>query len=380
MSKPVILIPGLGASILINKKHPYNNYFGKKILSNRWVNLYPMSSKYMERWKQDMYMEFKRDSNQKIIGYDLNPDIQPYDVYGIQGIQNLVHEFDQLTEPYKQMLQHTFHYQYMYDLNTMLQSMDYSPKKNLIGMPYDFRSILDPSLRTNYFKDLKHTIETKYYQYRKKVVLISHSLGGILLKWFLTEHVDERFTDTYIDQIIIVNSPFGGTPNAVKACMLGEFYVPFMQSLFASFTGKVSGIIMSLPNPLCYKSSDIFIHMDESNPITLDSIYKRSHSSFEAWNDLYRPYLSIISKPLNIPTHIILSTDNQTAKSFYIKNKSNSPYKIEYDMNGDGLIPSKSLHYATKLFYNYTMLHIPKSDHVGILSHPLFLDKIKNCL
>ena len=382
MSKPIIIIPGLGASILINRKQPYNYYFGNKILNNRWVNLNPFSTKYMERWKKDMYMDvIRNDTTNKIIGYQYNNDIVPYDMYGINGIQNLVHEFDRLNLPYRYILQEAFHYQYMYDLNQHLIQFDYTPHKNLIGMPYDFRLMLDPTKRTEYFKKLKYIIEHKYCEYNQKTFIISHSLGGIIFKWFLSEYVDQQFIDKYIDKIIIVNSPFGGTPNAIKACLFGEFYVPFMQSLFSDFTGKVSGIVMSLPNTLCYKNNDTFIHIDNSSkPIKFESLFNSSNLSFQLWEDLYLPYINSISKPINVNTKLVISTENQTAKCFYTKNLKTAPYKIDYDMNGDGLIPSKSLNYATKIFNHYEMLHIPKSDHVGILSHPIFLNHIEKWL
>ena len=384
MNKSVLLIPGLGASILINRKHPYNYYFGKKVLNNRWVNLYPLSKKYMDRWKDDMRMEFEEDPvTRRILGYTaLNEDIVPYDVGGIHGIQNLVHEFDKLTDPYRNIMEETFHYQYMFKLNNRLMELGYIPKETVIGMPYDFRTILDPVVRGAYFKSLKEVIiETYLKQGGRKLMVVSHSLGGIIFKWFLTEYVDEAFIEKYIDTLVIVNSPFGGTPNAVKACTIGDFYVPFMYPLFKDIVHRVSGIIMSLPNPLCYKESDTFVHMEDTNEtIGMSDFYKNEGISFRVWKDLYRPYLDTICKPIQVRTKIVLSTENQTAKRFYTKNIESAPYKIDYDMNGDGLIPEKSLQYAGRVFDNHEMLCIPRSDHVGILSHPLFLQKIEEWL
>ena len=380
MSKPVLLVPGFGGSMLISKKHPYNNYFNRKVLNNRWINLYPLSAKYMERWKNDMRMELKRDPHtHRIVSYNhINEDIQPYDLYGIQGIQNLVPEFDHLNENYQQFLENTFHYQYFYNLNNRLLEMDYLPYENLIGMPYDFRTILDPGVRNSYFRKLKVVIQSRVKKFGAKMFVISHSLGGILFKWFLSEYVDQAFMDKYIDCFVMVNTPFGGTPSAVKASLIGEFYIPFMHSLFSQFTSKVSGIIMTLPNPLCYKESDVFLHLENpKDSISLHSFHHKHHLPFEIWKDLYLPHLHKIAKPLDVKSKLVLSTENQTAKAYYSNNLHSAPFKIDYDMNGDGLIPSKSLTYGTKLFHNYEMLNIPKTDHVGILTHPLFLDKIE---
>ena len=256
--------------------------------------------------------------------------------------------------------------------------MDYLPYENLIGMPYDFRTILDPGVRNAYFEKLKHVIKSRVKKFGGKMFVISHSLGGILFKWFLSEYVDQAFIDKYIDCFVMVNAPFGGTPSAVKASLIGEFYIPFMHSLFSQFTSKVSGIIMTLPNPLCYKDSDVFLHLENpKHSISLHTFYHKHHLPFEIWKDLYLPYLHTIAKPLDVKSKLVLSTENQTAKAYYSKNLDSAPFKIDYDMNGDGLIPSKSLTYGTKLFHNYEMLNIPKTDHVGILSHPLFMSKVE---
>ena len=106
--------------------------------------------------------------------------------------------------------------------------MDYVPCENLVGMPYDFRTILDPGVRNTYFQKLKHVIQSRSKKYGSRVFIISHSLGGILFKWFLSEYVDEAFIDKYIDCFVMINTPFGGTPSAVKASLIGEFYIPFM--------------------------------------------------------------------------------------------------------------------------------------------------------
>jgi len=382
MSKPIFLVPGFGGSLLYNKRHPYNHYFNHKVLNNRWINLYPLSSKYMDRWKKDMHMEFKQNNTGTFIGYHkINSDIEPYDMYGIEGVQNLVPEFNYLNDNYRQLLQNTFHYQYFYTLNQHLIQNGYEPKKNLIGMPYDFRLILDPHIRNDYFNKFKNTIELKCKIYNKKAIIVCHSMGGILFKWFLSTHVNQRFIDKYIDTFVLINTPFGGTPSAVKACTVGDFYVPFMHSLFSNFTSKVSGIIMTLPNHLCYKESDTFMHLEnESDSIKLNSLLHSSHNSFQAWRDLYLPYIDIIATPIDVKAKIILSTENQTPKSFYSKNINSTPFKVDYDLNGDGLVPSKSLNYATRLFKNYDIVHIQKSDHAGVLSHPILLHHIDTLL
>jgi hypothetical protein len=378
MSTPIVLIPGFGGSLLYNKRKPYNYYFNHKVLSNKWANLYPLTFKYMKRWKNDMNLDFDISDN-KIIGYkNFNRDIIPYDLYGIQGIQNLVPEFNYLKDNYKDMLEEAFHYQYYNALNKHLIHIDYKPKENLIGIPYDFRLILDPKIRDRLFRQIKHIIVKKYKEYNKKCIIISHSMGGILFKWFLSEYVDDKFVDNYIDKLILINTPFGGTPSSVKAVILGESYIPFTYSMFLEYTSKFSGILMTLPNHLCYNDNDVFLTFkDDNKNITLKTLKTSNHISFQAWRDLYLPYIETINKPISIDTKIIISNENQTPKHFYTKNQDTFPYKIEYDLNGDGLIPSKSLNYAKQIFKNNEMLYIKNSDHTGVLANDVVIENIE---
>lgn len=379
MSPPVIVVPGFGGSLLYNKRKPYNYYFNHKVLSNKWANLYPLTFKYMKRWKNDMNLDFDIDNDGKIIGYkNFNRDIIPYDLYGIEGIQNLVPEFDYLKDNYKNMLEEAFHYQYYYALNQHLLKLDYKPKENLIGIPYDFRLILDPKIRDRLFRQMKNIIVKKKKEYNKKCIIISHSMGGILFKWFLSEYVDESFVDNYIDKLVLINTPFGGTPSSVKAVILGESYIPFTYSMFLEYTSKFSGILMTLPNNLCYNDSDVFLTLKDSNEnITLKTLKTSDNRAFKAWRDLYLPYIDKINRPISIDAKIVISNENQTAEHFYTKNTEMYPYKIDYDLNGDGLIPSKSLNYTKNIFKHNETLYIKNSDHTGVLASDILINKIE---
>ena len=49
--KPVIIVPGLGGSLLINKKTPTKIIFNKEVINNRWININPFSQQYISKWK-----------------------------------------------------------------------------------------------------------------------------------------------------------------------------------------------------------------------------------------------------------------------------------------------------------------------------------------
>lgn len=376
MTKPVLIIPGLGGSLLVNVKKPTKTIFKKEVLYNRWLNLHPYSPSYMMQWKEDMQCELKLQ-NRVVVGYkNYNPDIQPYDLYGINGIQNLVGDFELLNKGYQDTFENMFHYRYFYKVNGALLSKGYTPREDLIGFPWDFRLILDPIIRLRTFALLHHKISEVVKHQGEKITIVTHSIGGIFFKWFLEEYTTEEWVHSHIERLVLANAPFGGTPSTIKAVLVGEYYLPFLNKLFVDELRFNSSIIMSLPNPIAYHTNEIFWKTDKEN---INIHQYRNHMdeniSFQLWNDLYKSYLQIIAKPNSIPTTIFKSIGIETPSKFYSKTLTDVPYKVEYT-DGDGTVPSTSLSTAANIFPNHTIVSLKHVGHSDVISHPLFISNI----
>lgn len=381
MTKPVLIIPGFGGSLLVNVKKPTKTLFKKEVIYNRWLNLHPYSPGYMMQWKEDMQCELQMHKH-KIVGYkNYNLDIQPHDLFGIEGVQNLVGDFEVLNKAHQDTFENMFHYRYFYHVNQALLKKGYKPKKNLIGFPWDFRFILDPAVRLHTFATLHHKIEEVVKHQGQKMVIVTHSLGGVFLKWFLEDYTTHEWANEHIDRIILANAPFGGTPSAIKAILIGDYYVPFLNKLFVDELRVNSAIIMGLPNCITYKSTDTFWKTDKHQSINLHLYhhYKDQNVSFRIWDDLYHSHIQRIAKPHSIPTTIFHSIGIETPYMFYSKTFNDSPYKIEYT-DGDGMIPSDSLVTATNIFPNHTVITLKDVGHSDIISHPLFISHIMDSL
>jgi hypothetical protein len=379
----------VGGSILVKRGQEHKTVFRQKVVDNRWMNITPFAKESIQRWKQDMQIDVLRDkSHGKIIGFhNYDKDIYAYDMKGIEGISNIVPEFDLLAGYYQDILHRHFQFRYFGTLCDYMKSHGYESKENLFGLPYDPRIILDTNYRLHYFQTIKETIEESIFKNkgRNKPVIVSHSLGGVLLKWFLTEYVSESWIDSHIEKIYILNSPFGGTSMALRVILSGEYYVPMFHQEFKDPLQKMSGIIMCLPNEHAYHPTEALVKIDEMEQvIRLMDFNHHPNIAFEIWRDLYQPQLSTIMKPLslNIPCDILIGNSKETIQKFKIKKEGELPYYSRFEF-GDGQVPKRSLEIARKLFLGKQIqyLEIPDSNHIDIISHPVFIDKItEDCL
>lgn len=112
-----------------------------------------------------------------------------------------------------------------------------------------------------YFKKLTNYIELLYQSFNKKVILISHSLGGPIIKLFL-HNKSQSWKNKYINKWFSISGAFGGTPIATRAILTGyDFGFPvdstffkYLQQLQSSFPSSYyllpSKNIKSLSNVL----------------------------------------------------------------------------------------------------------------------------------
>jgi pimeloyl-ACP methyl ester carboxylesterase len=378
---PIFMLPGLSGSVLVNVKAPRKVVFGKKIVDNRWLNIHPYSMNYMKRWKNDMKCDFRMLEG-KISGYkNINHDIQPYDLYGVEGIQDVVGDFELLSKPYQDALHNIFNYRYFYDVNQVLLEKGYVAGDDLIGFPWDFRLILDPVIRGHVFSLLYHKIEGVVAEKGEKVVLMGHSLGGVLIKWFLDGYATREWYEEHVERLVLINVPFGGTPSAVKALFIGDYFVPYFNQFFVEELRHNSGIVMGLPNRLGYNVNDVFWYSDDTKKsVTMKDYLSLSSGEenvgFKLWHDLYQRELGYLEKVNYLPVTIVNSIGIETPGCYWSKSVKDTPYKVVSE-DGDGIIPTRSLNVGLELFPNYKLMLLPKTNHTQAISHPKFLEYIR---
>lgn len=374
--KPIVLIPGIGGSILVDRTQTHKQFMHWKLLDNRWLNIYPYHPSSVKRWKKDMAYQMLRDKgpHQHIVGFTNyeNPNIDVYDMGGTQGMKDVVSEFLLLSKEHQQNLELQYHFRYFHSVCEHFYKMGYEDHRNLIGLPYDFRLALDPTARREMFEAFQTQIEQAVKRNRYPCVVVTHSFGGIMFKWFLhSPWIDDAWIKEHIYRWVCISCPFGGSAQTIPAVTSGDFYLPMFYKLFKEELATNSAMIACLPNMIGYDPHHPLI-IDPNHKYTIrdyHSLAKKGYLAFEIWRDLYEPYLNMLCTPLSLKTHIVRANQMDTPDTYYVKSLEEYPYKRDY-VHGDGVVANHSLSaYRKVLVPSLTKdMIVPFSDHTSLIS------------
>ena len=257
---PILLCPDIGGSKLYNKD---------KLIWPVPQHLSPFMSS-SESWKNI----FELDQNGK-------------DKKNISIKADIVGKLDSINILYKygKTISYSFH-----PLIFSLKRHNYKEDINLFGAPYEFRKISNFTLLLDFFTQLKEKIEFSLKKNKKPIILVGHTLGGIILNIFLTYHVSNKWKKSHIHKFIAIHVPFMGCNIADMALEGG--------------TNEGIGI-----RSLAYKTNKWY-HSIEKNTSGIHLLSTRSPNKFIQKLLIYR------RQDPNVPIHIIqgispLITENE---------------------------------------------------------------------
>ncbi|KAJ8478096.1 hypothetical protein OPV22_021823 [Ensete ventricosum] len=225
---PVVLVTGMGGSIL----NARNRKSGSII--RVWVRLLLANFEF----KKYLWSLYNPDT-----GYteSLNVDdeiVVPEDDYGLQAIDildpSLWAKLLRLTDVY-----------HFHDMIDMLIGCGYEKGTTLFGFGYDFRQ----SNRIDKTVDgLKQKLETAFKASGgKKVNIISHSMGGLLVKCFMSLHNDDFAK--YVNNWICIACPFQGAPGCIYDSLLtGLQFVYGFESFFFVSRWTMHQLLIECPS------------------------------------------------------------------------------------------------------------------------------------
>jgi hypothetical protein len=175
----------------------------------------------------------------------------PFDFGGVMGICNIVPQLRNIDEYLNKIfhldgniIDRTYNYSYFSTIvNTLIDDYEYEPYVNLMGLPYDYRYIGDFDKRQDYFYNVQGAIEHAVNLNGVKVVVVAHSLGGLLIHNFITSFVDDEWINNHIEEFVTVNSPYGGAPQSL---FIGFDKANMIYNTYRHFTG----LHLCFPNEL----------------------------------------------------------------------------------------------------------------------------------
>ncbi|KAG0544434.1 hypothetical protein BDA96_02G275300 [Sorghum bicolor] len=235
--EPVLLVSGMGGSVL-NARRKSNPKFDLRV----WVRILFANLDF----KKYLWSLYNADT-----GYveSLDDDVEivvPEDDHGLFAI-------DILDPSWFVELLHLSMVYHFHDMIDMLINCGYEKGTTLFGYGYDFRQSnrIDKAMA-----GLRTKLETAYKTSGgKKVNLISHSMGGLLVRCFMSMNPDV-FTK-YVNKWICIACPFQGAPGCINDSLLTglQFVYGFESFFFVSrwamhqLLVECPSIYEMLPNP-----------------------------------------------------------------------------------------------------------------------------------
>ncbi|XP_057471467.1 phospholipase A(1) LCAT3-like isoform X2 [Actinidia eriantha] len=225
---PVLLVSGMGGSILQSKWKRFG------LQTRVWVRLFLADLEFKQKlWSlynpQTGYTESLDDSSEIVV---------PEDDYGLYAIDildpSIFVKVVHLTEVY------LFH-----DMIDMLIGCGYKKGTTLFGYGYDFRQSIRIDKLIN---GLKEKLEIAYKASgERKVNIISHSMGGLLVMCFMSLHND--VFSKYVNKWICIACPFQGAPGCINDSLLtGLQFVEGFESYFFVSRWTMHQLLVECPS------------------------------------------------------------------------------------------------------------------------------------
>ncbi|KAL9224395.1 hypothetical protein vseg_000431 [Gypsophila vaccaria] len=208
---PVLLVPGIAGSILEAVDE-------RGHVERVWVRILGADHEF----RRLLWSRFD-PSTGRTVSLDPNTTIKvPDDRYGLYAIDVL--------DPDVMLGRESFYY--FHDMITEMIKWGYQEGKTLFGFGYDFRQSNRLQETMSRFAEKLEAVYTA--SGGKRINLISHSMGGILVKCFMSLHAD--VFEKYVQNWIAISAPFQGAPGYVTSALLNgcSFVDGWEQNLFIS--------------------------------------------------------------------------------------------------------------------------------------------------
>ncbi|KAL1542580.1 Phospholipase A(1) lcat3 [Salvia divinorum] len=225
---PVLLVSGIAGSILNSKKKKSGSE------TRVWVRILLANLEFKKKlWSmynpETGYTETLDDSTEVVV---------PQDDYGLYAI-------DILDPSLFVKLLHLTDLYHFHDMIDMLDGCGYKKGTTLFGYGYDFRQ----SNRIGQLMDgLKEKLEAAYKASGgRKVTVISHSMGGLLVSCFISLHND--IFAKYVNKWITIATPFQGAPGCINDSLLtGLQFVEGFESFFFVSRWSMHQLLVECPS------------------------------------------------------------------------------------------------------------------------------------
>jgi hypothetical protein len=389
--KPILLVPGFGGSKLVvncpkRKKHIKTE---GKIPKNDFINL---SNVFTKQWEEMFNLKYDYET-----GIIVEDSIDAYDFGGVDGIRNLCEDCSKIDNVLSQVFKseliiNLYNYKYFDTIiKHLIDDHGYIAGVDLSGVPYDFRKIMVSSYLESIYAKLKDLIEEKKEITGRRSLIISHSLGGILIYLFLTTYVDTEWKHKYIEKFVSISAPYGGCSIALKTVLSGLPRLSFLKDKYYNIIKNSTGLIATLPNKYGYTKDDIIV-MDKHKMKMYDIddyLTLLPESTHFVWENNVKENIENFKKNTEVETVFVVCTDKPTDYQ-YLYNLELNPKTEKIDepittitKPGDTVVHAQSLLFHSMngcMYDNYNLIEVPNVEHSKILDSHLLTRIISDCI
>lgn len=392
----IVFIPGFNGTRLQHTK--YNdvakNMLRRNVKYNMSVYTGMLNNISMKEWFDDFKVMYNEDKQT----YESNGNvfIGQIGMYDLDPIRNLSTELETLDLIMKHLnfvpnliSDYTHNkYAFMY-YEALIQSAKengYYEGRSLMAMPYDFRLILEHNVLNEFMERMKYGCEEMMAENCEKHTLVCHSLGGILVYYFLVKYMPKEWVKQHIANVVFVNVPWGGVSILLQYILNGYHYLPQYKKQYRDMITKFSGFTLCLPNNYGYDSDNMILLTQSKsyNSMCIDDLYSDMNDtdSLLAYRH-HQPIITNILESIQIPipetvnVHVLYNTSMDTINSFKYHQLDKDTLSNVFFTKGDGLVSKQSLE-AIKVLHNqcenytfYDFENIPKVLNIG---HTNFLE------
>lgn len=394
-SRPVILIPGFNGSLLVRKdRNKQINFFRKQQSEEEKRSAKVASHRPVTNDVVNFKLLWKLTSTQSIDPHKFTT----FDFGGVRGVCDVVPQLKTMDEYFQSLFnlkQHVIdeHVNYSY-FRTLVECLvdrhSYEPGRNIVGLPYDYRYIGYFDNRLTYYNDIKKRIEdTVITNNGSSIVVVAHSLGGMLFHDFLVNHVDEDWKTEHVHEFVTVNTPFGGVPQSLfvmfdKSNIIYETYRHF------------TGLHLCFPNSLAFSPTEPLVTVSfeddrakhEDKVITIEHLRDTVLTEYDDNHvrNLLDFWTALGEKTDVDTTHVVSSTqhakdgiedDDVVVHLTCVKKNDDAQESYVYGKtSGDGLVPRRSLVpplTSCGAYSRGTVYFIEDTTHASVLKSSEFL-------
>ena len=257
---------------------------------------------------------------------------------------------------------------------------------NLRSAPYDFR--YSPASMPNFYDPLRQLVEETYHKNdNTRVSLVGHSMGGLLIHYFLDKQTNE-WKYKYVHSMVTMNTPWKGVIDMVEAMVSGYTWgIEFHANTFRTMQRSCESGVFLVPSRSEWGEDEVLVVTENKNYTVKDYDALFEDIGFPVGKPMWRQVehaLHHLDNP-GVDTWCFYGSGTDTPKTLVYdagKFPDGPPRRIMGD--GDGTANLRSASMCQKWKDNFDNVVVAKEmkgiTHNGILSSEVMFAELEQIL